>query len=118
MKKQSRVDITRKIHLIHTNKPGCQGNCILQTVLLALGVCGDGLEGLASTSAALDLKEYWLDVHLSVKGKVQPVAPDIPKALPFVHQLWGPLMAALKVQQDLLLKVLFADIIKSIYSIS
>ena len=68
-----------------------------QTVLLSLGVCGDALEGLASTSKAQELKENRVDVHLSSKGKVEPVAPEIPRALPFVHQLWGPLMAALKV---------------------
>lgn len=48
-------------------------------------------------SAALDVNEYKIEPYLAKRNVPEPAAPEIPKVLPHVHQLWGPLLAALKV---------------------
>lgn len=55
------------------------------------------LQGLGHTTAALDAQEYRVEPYAAKRGAPEPVAPDIPKVLPYVHQLWAPLLAALKV---------------------
>ena len=55
------------------------------------------LQTLRQTTAALDLVEFKIEPCIAKRGTVEPVAPTTPKVLPHVHQLWGPLLAALKV---------------------
>lgn len=69
----------------------------LQTVLLSLDLSASALQGLSHTSAALDVHEYRIEPYVAKRDAPEPVAPEIPKVLPHVHQLWAPLLAALKV---------------------
>ncbi len=69
----------------------------VQTVLLSLELSASALQGLAHTTAALDMHEYRIEPYIAKRGAPEAVAPEVPKVLPHVHQLWGPLLAALKV---------------------
>ena len=68
----------------------------LQTVLLSLDLSASALQALGHTTAALDAHEYRIEPYVAKRGAPEPVAPELPKVLPHVHQLWAPLLAALK----------------------
>ena len=55
------------------------------------------LQTLLQTTAALDLMEFKIEPYIAKRGTVEPVAPTTPRVMLHVHQLWGPLLAALKV---------------------
>ena len=74
----------------------------MQVVLLSFDISQHALSALKQTTTALDVREYEIDPLLAKRDAVLPVKPETPKVLPHVHQLWGPLMAAMQVQSLLL----------------
>ena len=66
-------------------------------MLLSLDLAACALQGLRHVSTALDINEYRIEPYIAKRTAPEPATPEIPKVLPYVHQLWGPLLTALKV---------------------
>ena len=69
----------------------------MQTVLLSLDLSESCLQGLGHITTALDISEYRIEPYVLQRSVPEAVVPEIPKVLPYVHQLWAPLLAAFKV---------------------
>jgi hypothetical protein len=69
----------------------------LREAVLASEVVASALSALEVSTAAVDVEEALFE-ELVTRGpgtQVRPVRPEVPKLLPAVHQVWGPLVACL-----------------------